>query len=238
MDSASKSKQSEIALGKLSSSFKPVVSRYNELDENDRYAARDYIRKFNGAYAYVTQLIKLHDVDLFNEYLFTSQLIKFLPSDKVDIVDIDDKIKLEYASLKETFKGSIILDNASVEYIPKSSLETKKPDKKKDTLQSIIDKVNERFSGEFSESDRVIVQGIYQMFMADADVKSLRDKAKGNSAEMFVKSLFPDKFREIVTKCYLDNNDSFQKLFSDNDFYNSVMDSMARELYKIFRKDD
>ena len=114
----------------------------------------------------------------------------------------------------------------------------KKPDKKKDTLQSIIDKVNEKFAGEFSDSDRVIVQGIYQMFMSDSDVKKLRQKAKGSSSEMFVKSLFPDKFREIVTKCYMENNDSFQKLFSDNDFYNSVMDSMARELYKTFRKDD
>ncbi|MBE6740845.1 MAG: type I restriction endonuclease subunit R [Ruminococcaceae bacterium] len=237
MDSASK-KQSGVALGQLSSSFKPVVSRYNELDENDRYAVRDYIRKFNGAYAYVTQLVKLHDVDLFNEYLFTTQLIKFLPTDKVDIVDIEDKIKLEYASLTETFKGSIILDNASTELIPTSSLAPKKPDKKKDTLQSIIDKVNEKFAGEFSDADRVIVQGIYQRFLDDPDVKSLRQKAKGNSSEMFVKSLFPDKFKEIVTMCYLENNDSFQKLFNDNDFYNSVMDSMAHELYKTFRKDD
>lgn len=238
MDSANKSKQNETTLGKLSSVFNPVVSRYMELDENDRFSARDFIRKFNGAYAYVTQLIKLHDLDLFNEYLFTSHLIKFLPSEKTPIVDIDDKIKLEYASLKETFNGSIVLDKASVEFIPKTSLAPKKPDKKKDTLQSIIDKVNEKFAGEFSDADRVIVQGIFQMFMADKDVKKLRQKAKGSSSEMFVKSLFPDKFKEIVTKCYLENNESFQKLFNDNDFYNSVMDSMAKELYKTFRKDD
>ncbi len=238
MDKASKSKQSVYALGQLSSALRPAVERYNELDENDRYAVRDYIRRFNGAYAYVTQLIKLHDVDLFNEYLFTSQLIKFLPRDKVDIVDIDDKIKLEYASLKKTFEGSIVLDKASTAYITDIPLGAKKPDKKKDTLQSIIDKVNERFAGEFSDADRVIVQGIFQMFMADKDVKKLRQKAKGSSSEMFVKSLFPDKFKEIVTKCYLENNESFQKLFSDPDFYNSVMDSMAKELYKTFRKDD
>ncbi len=238
MDASAKSKQSDVALGKLSGALKPVVERYNDLDENDRFAVRDYIRRFNGAYAYVTQLIKLHDVDLFNEYLFTSHLIKFLPREKVDIVDIDDKIKLEYASLKETFKGKIVLDKASTEYIPQSSLAPKKPDKKKDTLQSIIDKVNERFAGEFSDADRVIVQGIYQMFMSDKDVKKLRQKAKGSSSEMFVKSLFPDKFKKIVTKCYLENNESFQKLFNDNDFYNSVMDSMAKELYKTFRKDE
>jgi type I restriction enzyme R subunit len=174
-------------------------------------------------------------VDLFNEYLFTSQLVKFLPKEKVPFVDIDDKIKLEYASLKETFKGSIVLDKASVELIPKSSLAPKKPDKKKDTLQSIIEKVNERFAGEFSESDRVIVQGIYQMFMNDAEVSKLRRKAKGTSTEMFVKSLFPESSRNCY-QCYMENNESFQKLFNDPDFYDSVMDSMAKELYKTFRK--
>lgn len=238
MDSQSKQKQSETALGRLSSVFKPVIERYSDLEEDKQYAARDYIRKFVGTYAYVTQIVKIHDEELFNEYLFASHLLKFLP--KVGgpvLIDIDDKIKLEYASLKETYNGSITLDKAAVELIPKSSLAPKKPDKKTDTLQSIINKVNEKFDGDFTDSDKVIVQGIYQMFMADDDVSKLRKKAKGSSSEMFVKSLFPDKFKEIVTKCYLENNDSFQKLFSDSDFYNRVMETMANELYKTFRKD-
>ena len=89
----------------------------------------------------------------------------------------------------------------------------KVPNKKKDTLQSIIDKVNERFNGNFTNSDRVIIEGIYQMFMKDADVKKFKKYAKDNSTEMFVQSLFPDKFKDIVTQCFLDNNDSFSKLF-------------------------
>ena len=238
MDSQPKQKQSETALGRLSSVFKPVIERYSELEEDKQFAARDYIRKFVGTYAYVTQIVKIHDEELFNEYLFASHLIKFLPKvGEPVLVDIDDKIKLEYASLKETYNGSITLEKAAVELIPKSSLAPKKPDKKTDTLQSIINKVNEKFEGDFTEADKVIVQGIYQMFMADDDVSKLRKKAKGSSSEMFVKSLFPDKFKEIVTKCYLENNDSFQKLFSDSDFYNRVMEIMAKELYKTFRKD-
>ena len=54
---------------------------------------------------------------------------------------------------------------------------------------------------------------------------------------MFVNSLFPDKFKDIVTRCFLENTDSFQKLFNDPDFYQKVMDAMARELYKSLRKD-
>ena len=229
--------QDPAALGRLAGMFKPVISRYNDLSEEDRFVVRDYVRKFNKAYAYITQLVRLHDKDLFNEYQYTLHLVKLLPRPGTEFVDIDDKIKLEYASLTETFSGAIMLDEKPPVFTPSGSTEAKTPTKKKDTLQSIIDKVNERFSGDFTDADRVIIEGIYQMFMKDTEVKKFRKYAKDNSTEMFVQSLFPDKFRDIVTQCFLDNNESFQKLFSDPEFYSRVQDAMAQELYKALRKD-
>lgn len=229
--------QDHVALGKLSGLIRPVVERYRELSENDQYTARDYIRKFNGTYSYITQLIRLHDRDLFEEFQYTSHLVRLLPRNPIDIVDIEDKIKLEYASLKETFSGAILLDEKPSAIAIDVSLTPKIPNKKKDTLQSIIDKVNERFEGNFTESDRVIIEGIYQMFMRSDDVKKFRKYAKDNSTEMFVQSLFPDKFKDIVTQCFIENSDSFQKLFNDPEFYAQVQDAMAKELYRSLRKD-
>lgn len=71
--------------------------------------------------------------------------------------------------------------------------------------------------------------------MSDVEVKKFKKYAKDNNLEMFNKSLFPKKFQEIVTKCYLDNNDSFQKLFNDTEFYKQVIEQMAKELYKSLR---
>lgn len=229
--------QDSAALGRLANMFRPVIARYNDLSEDDRFVVRDYIRKFNHAYSYVTQLVRLHDKDLFSEYQYTLHLVRLLPRAGVDFVDIDDKIKLEYASLTETFSGAIMLDEKPPVFVPTSGIEPKKPQKKKDTLQSIIDKVNERFSGNFTDADRVIIEGIYQMFMKDSEVKKFKKFAQDNSTEMFVKSLFPDKFKDIVTQCFLDNNESFAKLFNDPDFYQKVQDAMAAELYKALRKD-
>lgn len=230
--------QDAAALGRLTGMFRPVIERYQALSEDERYAARDYVRKFNGAYSYITQLVRLHDKDLFNEYQYTLHLARLLPpAGENEIVNVEDKIKLEYASLTETFKGAIVLDEKPTILTPTSSMPPKVPNKKKDTLQSIIDKVNERFNGNFTNSDRVIIEGIYQMFMKDADVKKFKKYAKDNSTEMFVQSLFPDKFKDIVTQCFLDNNDSFSKLFNDPDFYQKVQDAMAAELYKALRKD-
>lgn len=229
--------QTEASIGRLAGLLRPVVQRYKELNEDDRYSVRDYIRKFNGTYSYVTQLVRLHDKELFSEFQYTNNLIRFLPRDRIDIIDVEDKIKLEYASLTETFSGAITLNEKPPVYVPKDSVAPKKPNKKQDTLQNIIDKVNERFEGDFTDADRVIIEGIYHMFMKDAEVKKFKKYAKDNSTEMFVESLFPEKFKDIVTQCFLDNNEAFQKLFNDPDFYKRVEDAMARELYKSLRKD-
>lgn len=230
------SAQSDASIGRLAGLLRPVVERYKELSEDDQYTVRDYIRKFNGTYSYVTQLVRLHDQDLFNEFQYTSNLIRLLPRSKVDIIDVEDKIKLEYAKLTETFSGQITLNEKPPIFVPGGSIQPKVPNKKQDTLQNIIDKVNERFEGKFTDADRVIIEGIYQMFMKDSDVKKFKKYAKDNSTEMFVESLFPDKFKDIVTQCFLDNNEAFQKLFNDPEFYQKVQDEMAKELYKSLRK--
>jgi len=49
--------------------------------------------------------------------------------------------------------------------------------------------------------------------------KMLWKYAKDNCTEMFVQSPFPNKFHDIVTQCFLDNNESFQKLFNDPEYY-------------------
>ncbi len=92
------------------------------------------------------------------------------------------------------------------------------------------------FVGTFTNGDRVIVDGIFQMFMKDADMKKFKQYAKDNSSEMFVESLFPDKFKSILTQCFLDNNAAFQKLFNDPEFYQKVQEAMAKEIYKSLKR--
>ncbi len=231
------SKQSAVDLGRLSSIIKPVVDRYMDLStEEERFNCRFAIRNLVKCYAYITQLVRLHDEELFKEYVFLSNLLPLLPVDVHYQPDILDKIKLEYTSLKESFAGAILLDKKDTDLVP-SSDKSKAKAPKKDTLQNIIDKVNERFDGDFSDGDRVIIESIYQMFMSDKEVKKFKRYAHDTTPEMFVSSLFPDKFKQIATQCYLENADSYKKLFSDTEFYQKVMEAMARELYKSLRKD-
>ena len=230
-------KQDAAALGRLNGILKPVVDRYLDLDtEEERFNARMAVRKFVKAYAYITQLVRLHDEELFKEYVFAANLLKFLPNAKHPSENVEEKIKLEYASLTETFKGAIVLDKKDVDLVP-SADKAKPKVPKKDTLQNIIDKVNERFDGPFTEGDRVIIESIFQMFMNDSEIKKYKHYAKDTTSEMFERSLFPEKFKEIATRCWLSNSDAFTKLFNDPEYYQKVMETLAKELYKILRKD-
>lgn len=231
-------KQDNKAQGKMAGMFLPVIKRFKELDENERYEVKDLLCKFNNSYSYITQLVRIHDRELFNEYQYTLQLLRLLPKiGEEDFMGIEEKVKLEYASLTETYRGAIILDEKAPAFVPNNNVDPSAPNKKKDTLERIIEKVNERFVGDFTDGDRVIIEGIYQLFMKDSDIKKFKKYANDNSSEMFTQSIFPDKFKEIVTQCFLENNDSFDKLFNDPEFYQKVQNTMAQELYKELRKE-
>ncbi len=229
-------KQDERALGRVTSILKPVINQYLELSEKQKYEYRDLLRKFNHAYSYITQIIRIHDKELFKEFMFASYLVNLLPKDTSEKISIDDKITLEFAKLKETYKGSIELEKTSVDLKPEQTINPKRKPKSKDTLQSIIDKVNEQYMGKFTDIDKVIITGIFDMFMNDPEVKKYSQYAKDNNPEMFIKSLFPDKFKDIALKLFSENNESFEKLFTDKAFYDKVMEAMAKELYKKLRK--
>jgi type I restriction enzyme R subunit len=158
-----------------------------------------------------------------------------LPKNPKENINIDDKIQLQYATLKEEFNGSIKLESKDTGFKPPTVEPNTKKTKAKDTLQSIIDKVNERYDGNFSGADKLVVESIFKMFMEDPEIKKLKKFAKDNNPEMFLNNLFPDKFNQLVSKCYFENNKAYEKLTTDEMFLKQLMEVMGKELYRLLR---
>lgn len=160
-----------------------------------------------------------------------------MPRNKVDIIDITDKIKLEYASLKESFKGAIILDKQAGEVKPQGFKPSITKQKKVDVLSRIVDKVNDRYGEGLSEADKVALTSVSNMLMDDPEIKkNLTRYAQDNNSDMFIKSIFPEKFNQILVQCYLSNDEAFKKLMENQEFQKSVMNIMAQEFYKELRE--
>lgn len=75
-------------MGKLTSYFKPVLEDYHNLDEEDRFKVRFLVRNFNRFYAYMAQIVRTFDVELYKTYVFTELLFKLLPKTPHEKVDL------------------------------------------------------------------------------------------------------------------------------------------------------
>lgn len=229
-------KQDERLLGRISSMFKPIVSRYEEMSKDNQYQFRVTLRNFGKWYDYISQLDRLFDMELLEERIFTGYLLKFIPKEKRENIDISDKVKLEYYKLRQDFSGEISLVNEEGELEnPKTIDAGIKPPDERDSLEEIIHRINERFPDDFGDGDRVLVEVLYRSFADNPDLKVV-SMAKNNDAQMFEKSLFPDVFKDKVMDQYEKNSTAFEKMFAQDDkYYNLVYSLVAKDLYKLLR---
>ena len=238
-DAGDKKRQDETTIGKLVSSLKPVVDAYAEFDFEKRGLARDTMMKFIRSYGFVTQLVRINDEELFKDYLFISYLIRLLPKTKLPVVDLTGKVSLEYAKLKETFRGAIQLEKEPAVVKPATGGKPSVKSKKTDTLQRIVEKINEQYKDEFGDGDKVAIDNVFKMLMEDKVVKKkLKEYAKSNDPQMFINSIFPKEFERVLVECYSQNYEAFQRLLGNDQFQKAVMQIMAKELYKSLVSDE
>ena len=231
-----KEKQSASDLGKLTSLFKPIINRYNELTENKRFDYKKTVRNFVKWYSYITQISRIFDKGLHEEFTFCQYLAKLLPRATSKDVDLDDKLRLEFYKLEKEFKGSISLNPTPEDktLVNVKKLKTGGTGKDEDVLLDlIITNINDRFGSVFTDADRVLVEIIYDKSVRTN--KRLAAYAKKNDEAVFTQSIFPEVFKKVTQECYMESMEAFSKLFEDKVFYATVMDAISREAYKDLR---
>ena len=219
-------------MGKLTSFFKPIIEEYNKLDVDDRYKVRRLLRAFNRFYAYMAQIVRTFDKELYKTHIFTELLYRLIPKQLQQAINLGDKIALEHNKFTESFTGSILLKPTVKEKTLKpetggSSITYQPP--KTDVLGNIIDKINIMYQGNFTEADRVIVESIYDAMQKET--KNLKKQAKNSDVNMFINNIFPKVFEKIAMNCYTNQMGSFNKLFEEQSFYDKIMQEMAKAMY-------
>ena len=231
-----KEKQTSSDLGKLTSLFKPIINRYKELPEDKRFDYKKIVRNFVKWYSYITQMNRMFDRGLHEEFTFCQYLVKLLPRATSKNVDLEDKLRLEFYKLEKEFKGAITLNPTQEDkmLVNVKQLKTSGTVKEQDVLLDlIITNINDRFHGVFTDADRVLVEIIYDKSVRTN--KRLAAYAKKNDEAVFTQSIFPEVFKKVTQECYMESMDAFSKLFEDKAFYTTVMDAISKEAYKDLR---
>lgn len=147
----------------ITNALLPIQQKYNSLNQEQRYQFRKTCRSFVKWYGYITQITRMFDKPLHNEYIFCSYLAKIVPADPTIPFVLGDRVRLEYYNLEKTYEGSIELMKEEKGVYDPAKL--KKPVKMVETLsplEQVIEKINEQYMGAFTEGDRVVITALHQ----------------------------------------------------------------------------
>lgn len=220
----------------ITNALLPIQQKYNALNEEQRYQFRRLCRSFVKCYGYITQIVRMFDKQMHNEYIFCSYLVKVIPADPMMPFDLGDRIKLEYYNLEKTYEGSIsLLKEENGVYEP---AKLKKPVKMTETfspLEQVIDKINQQYIGNFTDGDKVVISTLHEKLKNN---KKLRKAAKTDGRQIFEKNIFPQLFEDAAQEAYIESTETYTKLFEDAGKYRAIMNALAQAIFDEIRDED
>ena len=223
-----KGKQDDKAMGRMTSILKPVCDAYNDKVQNDRYLFRRKVRSLVKWYNYISQILRMFDEEMHREFVFCSYLLKLLPKDPGERIDLEGKLKLEYYKLTKTFEGDIELVDSKGVYVDPEEGNGNGTDPKT-PLDEIIERINELFKGEFTEGDKVLITALQNKLLND---EKLIKSAQTSDYKIFSESVFPKAFQNAAMSSYSESKDTYKTLFENKEKYDTIMSVLADALFK------
>ncbi|MDD7516463.1 hypothetical protein [Ruminococcus flavefaciens] len=173
----------------------------------------------------------MFDKDMHKEYLFLRYLLHLLPAEPADPCDLEGKLKLEYYKLQKTFEGAIQLEELTGVYEP-AKQKAVGGKQKKTPLDEILEQINEKYKGQFTDADKVIIDALHQKLKKNAKLLS---SAKTTDPVIFTESIFPQIFSPTAMENYTESQESYESLFKDKNKYNAIMSALAGVIYREMR---
>lgn len=207
----------------------PIQQKYNALNQEQRYQFRKLCRTFVKWYGYITQIARMFDKQMHDEYIFCSYLAKVVPADPKIPFDLGDRVKLEYYNLEKTYEGSIGLVKEEKGVYEAAKL--KKPVKMTETLsplEQVIEKINQQYMGNFTDGDKVVITALHQKLKNN---KKLMKAAKTDGRQIFEKNIFPQLFDDAAQEAYVESTETYTKLFEDAGKYRAIMSALAQAMF-------
>ena len=212
----------------------PIQQKYNALNQEQRYQFRKLCRTFVKWYGYITQIARMFDKQMHDEYIFCSYLAKVVPADPTTPFDLGDRVKLEYYNLEKTYEGFIGLVKEEKGVYEPAKL--KKPVKMSETLsplEKVIEKINQQYAGNFTDGDKVVITALHQKLKNN---KKLMKAAKIDGRQIFEKNIFPQLFDDAAQEAYMESTETYIKLFEDAGKYRAIMNALAQTMFEELKE--
>ena len=226
-----KDKQSKTDTSTMNYLVNNSLNRTVDFEKEELIAFRDLLSQFISLYNLIIQVAPIVDTDLHRLSIYLRYLIKKIEIESTGGVDITDKVLLEYYKLEKQTDGQIYLEEGDGKDINIGGRGAV-AEEDEDFLSNIIGKLNERYSTEFGESERLLIE---QMSENLKKKKDLEQKAQNNTYDDF-KYAFGPTFLDSAVEEYDKNTSFFGKILEDESFRTTIMDAMMFKIYEEFKE--
>ena len=217
-------------LSALSAALKPSAERYNALEYSKKDEFKTLLHSFVRTYSFIIQVCRMFDRDLQEFYVYAKYLLKILPREKTENVNLNDSLLLEYYRLQKTFEGGISLVKEEGLIYPINGGSAGGRDKEKSPLSEILERFNKRFGTEFTEQDKVLAQ-LKADIMKDSKIMASAKKGDKTAFE----TLYEKMFDSVILSRYEQNDEFFKKLFEDAEKLKFIKEQLLSQLYSEIR---
>jgi len=211
VDNFVKSFRQNVPQPRLHAILNPVVDSFKQKNKKRQVEFKKTLKRYQSIYSFLSQLIPFSDLTLEKLFIFNKFLLKKLPTINNPLPynvlqDVDmDSYKVVYKGQKSVClkeDGELEPITAGVgEYAPEVN----------EKLSKIIKDLNDAFSTDFGEDDKVFLGRVKDNLLCNPD---LLHKFESNSKEN-VKAVFDKYFNDEMTKL-LNSNMKFYKKLVDN----------------------
>ena len=171
------------------------------------------------------------DVALEKLYAYGKYLHLKLPKQEMgERLQLADEVALDYYRLQKIADGESMVLEAGEEYGLRGNAETGmiREKEEKAHLSEIIHLLNDRFSTDFTDADKLFFDQIEQELMGD---ETLIYQAQNNPVEAF-RYGFEEIFIEKLIDRMEQNQDIFAKIMGEKEFGDLVKEWMLNKVYK------
>ena len=212
----------------LNSALDTVVERFVQFDRDVQDEIRGQLTAYRNLYAFLSQVIPYHDIELEKLYAFVRNLLmKLPPPGDGQGYALENEIALRYFRIQQMTNGSIDLSEGELEPLKgPTDVGTARRDEEAVVLSSLIRSMNERFGTEFTEADQLFFDSVQTT--AENDDKIVK-AANANSLDNF-SSYFDGQLDELFIKRMEGNDDIFNRVMADKSFRAMALEHLSREI--------
>ncbi len=211
----------------------PALTRFEELDDDDRDGFRDVLGRFVSLYGFVSQIVDFTDANMERDYIYARALQTRLPGQELESIDIGSEVALTHLRTEQVAAGSASLTEGDGTIAAFFSGKGKEHDPDPEALSTIIEALNEKFGTNLNDRDQLLFDQFEQTWISDPEVAA---QARNNEFGNF-RLVFDRMFLDTVIGRMDDNEAIFKRVLDEPDFQQALMDLYALRVYKRLRDD-